>query len=177
MIGTLRRACSFSAMLALTACSDGFLGIGESDATFRPDGEAFTLTATNAQVRGEIPFSYTNSTGRTIYVQNCNRIVPPVLEKKIDGAWITVWGAAVPQCLSAPIVIRDGDTYRDTLEVVGGFSDGNVLPKFLAPQIDGTYRMRWENVFWTADHSGYPYNSQIPRDLRTSSEFRIEVEE
>ena len=173
----MRGIVRLAAIFTISGCSQEFFGLGGQEASFRPESPSYTLQTTTSGLRGDIPFAYTNRTGRNVYVVNCNRIVPPVLEKRVNDRWVTAWGAAVPQCLSEPIVIRHGETYRDTLNVFAGHPGSNVDPKFDVPEIEGVYRMRWEGVLWSFDASNYPFGPEVPRDLRTSSEFRIEVQD
>ena len=100
MKASYRQLTVILAAASLSACSQEFLGLGGQEARFRPDSPSYTLQTTTNGLRVDIPFAYTNRTGRTLYVVNCNRIVPPVLEKLVDDEWVVAWGAAVPQCLS-----------------------------------------------------------------------------
>ena len=138
--------------------------------------DAYTLRRTDIGYETEIPFRFRNTASRTVYVVNCNRIVPPLLEKRVDGAWVVAWGAVVPQCLSEPIVIAPGEVYRDTLEVFAGYPESNNHPRFEVDEPAGTYRLVWTQVLWSFDPNEYPFGPEVPRELRTSNEITLSVE-
>ncbi len=160
--------------LIATACQGGFLGLGgDRNSDFRTDRVRYTLQPAPGGMEVAIPFTYTNRGGRTIYVANCNRIAPPHLEKKVGDRWVFAWAAAVPECLSEPILIADGETHTDTLLVFHG--DPDVYPGFTALPVDGTYRLVWEAAYWSYDPNRYPFGERLPLRLRVSNSFLIET--
>lgn len=175
--------------LAATACDggatdpfttvDGFEG-------FRADGPHYLLEPTGIAggLGVEIPFSYTNTSRRALYLENCNGHVGPDLQKRTRGGWATVWGAGRDDCLSRAIVIPPGETFRSTLRVAAYPPGSEISPSFSAAEISGTYRMVWlpysVRVLWSSDpavdHMGYPVTPQVvPAGLRVSVEFTLEA--
>lgn len=133
----------------------------------------YRVRRANDGLATEIPFSYTNETGRTVYVVNCNRIVPPVLEKSVKGEWVTAWGAAVPECLSPPIVIEPGAEYVDTLRVFAGLPANNVYPKFRVAEVEGIYRLVWTRVVYDYDTTRPDFGEPLSLEDRVSNEFLL----
>jgi len=161
--------------LALTACEEGVLGFGDdSEVAFRTDRTSYALEATEMGVRVDIPFSYTNRTGQDVYVVNCNGIAPPLLEKWAEGRWEIAWVPMVPDCLSPPIVIRDGSAHRDTLRVFAGYGSVDIYPEFQIGERAGRYRLVWERVLWSFDAGAYPFGEKLPSELRISNDFTID---
>ncbi|MBC8145727.1 MAG: hypothetical protein H7X80_09075, partial [bacterium] len=64
-----------------------------------------------------IPYTYTNRSGDSVYLVNCNGDVSPSMEQFIEGQWKKVWQPATNGCLSRPVVIAPGASYSDTLHM------------------------------------------------------------
>ena len=84
--------------------------------------------------------AYTNTTGADVYLFGCRTPSRPTLQKRVDGAWVDAWMPVEDGCLSPPWRIRPGETYRDTLHVVGYKPGYNTAPTF-DTAIEGTYRL------------------------------------
>lgn len=121
----------------------------------------------------DIPFTYTNETGETVYVVNCNGNAPPSLQKRVDGEWVRAWAPVVPLCLSAPIVIAAGETYTDTLRVRAGHRNSNTFPQFEVGG-PGVYRLLWHRVVHDYDSDRQDFGDPLPVAERVSNSFRIE---
>ena len=168
---------------ALLACGDP-TGPGEYDALgepagfFRTSSTGYRLESGEIAAKGEIPFSYKNTTGRTLYIVNCRGEVPPSLEKLEDDEWVHAWSAVTMRCLSAPVVIGPGETYRDTLRVWGAWHDVERYgPNFEVPEVEGRYRLVWHHVLWSFDANAQGFGPEIPKELRVSNEFVIDLVE
>lgn len=98
----------------------------------------YELRSTDRGLEVSIPFTYTNGTGKTVYVANCNRVVPPALDKQVGGQWVRALSMPVPLCLSPPIVVQPGQLYKDTLRLIAGRPSDNLIPKFEVEEIEGT---------------------------------------
>ncbi len=140
----------------------------------RTDRAEYTARRVADGVEVEIPFTYTNRTGRTVYVVNCNGIAPPGLQKRVDGEWMRAWSAAVPLCLSPPIVIGAGRTYTDTLRVFAGTPSSGVAPVLEVEEVEGVYRLVWENVVHDYDDARPGFGEPLPLEARISNPFRLE---
>jgi hypothetical protein len=124
------------------------------DAVVVTDRSSYTLQRGSHGWQGEIAFEYTNATDRTISILNCRETFGLRLEKLEAGEWIAAWNPVVLMCLSRPIEIKPGATYRNTLDVFGGFQGSNHHPQFQVDEIDGTYRLVIESAYWNYDHDG-----------------------
>lgn len=78
-------------------------------------------------------------------------------------------------CLSEPIVLPPGDTYRDTFEVVLHPQDTISQPLLNTEvDIDGTYRLVWQGLLRSYDAGSYPFGEEVAESLRVSNAFRLE---
>lgn len=160
--------------LLLTSCSDDPVSSRfNSGVQFEADHETYVLDRSAEGYRTVIPFAYTNRTGRTIYVVNCNGAAPPALEKNTGETWTTTWTGGAPDCLSPAIQIRHGATYRDTLHVFAADPLTDVLPRFADDQPNGIYRLLSNSLLWSFDASAYPFGEDIPVELRRSAPFAL----
>lgn len=170
---------ALAAALALAAagCSTPRDPGGDDGASpLRTDRTAYTLERTARGLEVDIPFTFTNTTGRTVYVVNCNGIAPPSLVKREGRDWVTAWSPAVPLCLSPPIVIEAGTTYADTLDVVAGAPGSNVQPQFMVDEVEGTYRLVWGGVVYDYDADRQGFGEPVPAELRVSNTFVLRLD-
>lgn len=140
------------------------------------DRLVYELRRTDRELLGEISFAFTNRTGKTVYVVNCNGVAPPSLEKLVDGEWVPAWSAVVPACLSAPIVIEPGKTYTSTLEVYAGLPGMRIAPIFEVAEIEGTYRLVWHPLVHDYDSDRPGFGVEVPLEQRTSNPFVLKEE-
>lgn len=163
--------------LLLGGCADsGILGLVLEDAgtEFRTDSGRYTLGIQEGVATLEIPFTFRNHTGRTIYVVNCNGLAPPVLEKREGERWVVAYVPAVPACLSPAIEIRDHETYHGTVHVQAWLPASLHRPKFEVDELEGTYRLVWHGVLYDFDPNRYPFGEEVELELRTGEEFFID---
>lgn len=147
----------------------------ETDRPLQTDRLTYTLETVDLGLEVLIPFTYTNRTGDTVFVVNCNGNAPPSLEKHESGDWVPAWGAVVDLCLSPPIVIAPGEAYTDTLEVFGGFPDSDAHPQFTVDDVEGVYRLLWRPLHdYDPDRQGF--GEPVPLDDRISNRFRLRLE-
>lgn len=95
------------------------------------------------------------------------------LEKKVQGGWERFWGPVLFDCLSAAVVIPPGTRYQDTLEVFGVQPGRNVAPAFRMNDIEGTYRLVWNNLVLHYRDSGMTFGDSLALSLRRSNEFQL----
>jgi len=107
-----------------------------------------------------IPYVFTNQTGGTVYIENCRGAFYLHLERKGSDEGHAAWAAAIPKCLSGPIVIDKDMSFTDTLDVWGAPPGGNWYPQFDRTDPSGTYRIVWDGT-------------SIPRSARLSNWFAL----
>ena len=66
----------------------------------------------------EISYTYHNQGPNSVYLGTCLGVASQVLEKLIEGAWITAYSPICPQVLGPPLKIGPGERYRTTLRLV-----------------------------------------------------------
>ena len=128
-----------------------------------------TLTTT-------IPFRFRNPLPDTVYVVNCSRGLATSLERLEAGEWQHYWSPIMLMCLSPPIVIPPGATYRDSARIVGVLPGHNAGPEFGSAEPEGTYRLRWGNLVlhYHDAEPGRGFGDPVPEELTVSNAFRLE---
>lgn len=121
-----------------------------------------------------IRFRFTNRTGQTVYAAGCRGVDPPVLEKQLDGRWVSVHAPFVDLCEPTVRPIRPDEVYRSSLRVRPGQPGSRVAPTVPPLGIPGTYRLVW-NVYgrWRAGHAP-SREDLLPLEQRISNPFGIE---
>ncbi len=164
--------------IALTGCGDSPVGLERDiEAPIQTDGLEYELQD-NAGYTWDvaIPLRYTNNTGRTIYVPNCNRTIVTWLEKEDAGEWVFAWGGVTAACQSPVIVVEPAATYDDTLHVIAGQTGTNIGSKFRVTDIDGIYRIVWVEVYSSYDPDArQPIGEKLPLHQRVSNRFRLRL--
>ncbi|NIP56889.1 MAG: hypothetical protein GWM92_02060, partial [Gemmatimonadetes bacterium] len=82
----------------------------------------------------------------------------------------------VPACLSAPIVIEEGEVFEDRLRIAGGAFGSNVRPQFDRRDPSGTYRIVWTDAYSSFDPDGPEFGELLPLVARTSNPFELRYE-
>ena len=121
----------------------------------------------------EIPYVFTNRSGGTVYLVNCNGGFGLHLEREENGAWQYAWGPVLTMCLSPPILIASNATFADTLHVRAGSFGSNSFPQFDVDDPSGTYRIVWTAALSSFDANSYPFGEQIPLEYRVSNRFTL----
>ena len=148
------------------------------DTALVTDGTSFRLdTATvsgNLIYRGEIPYSFTNRTGSSVYVRtDCLGSIHRGLEMHEDGEWESIMGQVLVACEGAPIVIEPDEVYRTTLKVAA-CKVGSCAPKIrLSPNASTPYRIVWYEALFSYDYDEYPPGELIPLEERVSNRFTL----
>lgn len=163
---------AIAGMILLAACSDPLSR--SSGTALETDRGSYTVEVSDGQLAVDIPWQFTNPTDGTVYIVNCNRIAPPLVERNVDGIWEAAYTPIVPQCLSDPITIEPGETYRDTLVVRAGLPEGNLNPVWQGP-IEGTFRLQWGPRSSYAEGTA-GFGELLPLEQRVSNEFMLEQE-
>jgi hypothetical protein len=172
-------------VLGLAACGEPSTGpeatattadiTRDENAQFQTDSLAYTLSTNSVGYVGTIGVTFVNRTGATVYIVNCSGSTGLSLEKRVDGEWVRVWSPAIPACLSPPITVTAGGTYRTQINIFGGYPNTNTSPQFTVVDVAGEYRAVWYSVLRTYQTS-LPFGEQLPLDARISNRFSIAVQ-
>jgi hypothetical protein len=139
------------------------------------DRYEYVLVEDGAPFTTEIPYTFHNTTGRTVSLVNCNGYIQPGLQKWDAGEWVHGWSPMELLCLSAPVEIAPGEVFEDTLRVFAYRYGGRAYPQFATPDPEGTYRLVWSRAhFDYAPDSGNGH--PLPAGPPVSNPFRLRVE-
>lgn len=164
-------------LLAAGGCGSPTAPLGPDDPPVVMSDSLYVLEAGATGWRGELAFTYYNVTDRTLSLANCRGGFAYRLEKWTDEGWVTAWSPVLLMCLSPPIRIPPGRSHEHVATVFSGFPDSNSYPRFQVDEIDGTYRVVIDGVFWNYDHDGPPWGEVPPEERRVSHPFEIRTEE
>jgi hypothetical protein len=146
----------------------------------RTGRDAYTFAREGEWERTSIDFVYHNPSPDTLYQPTCrgNGVGDPGLsmavQKRLDERWETVWVPVLLACLSEPILVAPGGTYRDTFEVVLHPQDTTLQPLLNTEvAVDGTYRLIWQQLLRSYDPQSYPFGEEAAETLRVSNAFRL----
>lgn len=154
-------------VLPLLAC--GLTDLGRDDqAPVQTSELEYTLREAEGggALEVEIPFRFENRTGDEICLTNCNGGYAVAL---VHDAGERVWSPVLPACLSAPITIEPGETFRDTLEIFHGL-EPHRFPKFEGDP-EGIFRL--DIVAAGHPGSGTSCRRELPAEERISNRFRL----
>jgi hypothetical protein len=169
---SMRSASLFLTVLgSLLACSSPFGVDRDGETLLQTEELEYRLRETLSGLRVEIPYTFSNRTGSRVYLVNCRGDVSPSLERKHGFQWVHGWASVKLMCLSSPVVIEPGAEYRDTLRVIAWRFGSNNGPRFETEEIEGVYRLRWDQALSSFDPNQYPFGEDIPLDSRVSNSF------
>lgn len=158
----------------MIGCGSATVPDEHSDAPLQTDRPVYQLQRDiSGSLIVDIPFTYDNGTGKTVYLVNCKGAVPPSLEKWRDGEWVHGWSPVLPQCLSSPIQIAPGALYEDTLRVYAARKGSNAAPQFEAADPTGTYRLVWHVTLHNYDFDNPPAGTPLALENRISNTFQL----
>ena len=147
-----------TAAAALNACAGDpttpTLVTRDTSAAVQTDSLAYRLVRTDVSYDGRIAFAFTNRDARSVEITNCLGTTTVGLEKLVGDRWVLAWSPTLPLCLSAPIVVAPGATYRTELLISAGRPGTTTEPKFLAGTVDGVYRMIWGALSYSGPARG-----------------------
>jgi hypothetical protein len=135
------------------------------EATMQRQGEWYRVV---------IPYTYTNRTGDTVYLTNCNGDVSPSLQRRVGGAWEGWWYPVMNECLSPPVVIAPGAVYRDSLDVMIGEQDREVYDVLVESRALDV-RLDWQQALTSFSARKYPFGPQLPIEQRVSNAFTLRL--
>ena len=142
-------------------------------APIQTDKSVYEMRTTTQAHELTIHLAYTNPTAGPVYIPTCREPGPPVLQKWVDGKWVTAYSPVVLLCLGPPVVIAAGETYRYTYRVFASRSP-NSIPRFEVAKIPGEYRLVWHILgTWTPNGPEPGLGKLLPEEERISNTFQI----
>jgi hypothetical protein len=146
----------------------------DSAALFQTDSLGYTMRTDNG-VTGDIGVSLTNRTTGPLYIVNCSGSTALALEKRVDGRWLSAWSAVSQLCLSPPIIVPVGGTYRTRVYIHGAPPETGTRPQWLGGDVAGEYRLVWQQVLSSYDDRA-PFGEQLPLEARVSNRFTMRTQ-
>ena len=132
--------------------------------------------------RAEIPFRYTNATGRTLVITGCKPPRPPLLEWWNGVEWRAAFDHIELLCLSPPFVIAPGTVIVDTLRLMVARDSITPTGRRIGPHWEasrgvGEYRLVWSLQDPAPRDASDPYLGGPGRPLaeRVSNTFRLTI--
>jgi hypothetical protein len=130
-------------------------------------------TLNDRYIEFSIGLSYTNPTGRSIYLPTCRGVNPPILEKKESQGWVVAFSPVVPACLGPPIVIQPGRSFEYTYNVQAYLPGSRSWPQFQT-EVPGRYRVVWQAYqTWSGNSPEPGLGVELPRSASISNEFEL----
>ena len=170
--------CAAAIVLSTVACETTIPEV--EDTALVTDGTSFQLDSFpllgHMWYEVQIPYSFTNRTGSKVYLENCRGLFDIRLQTKVNGEWAGTWGPALPDCLSAPIVIEPDEVYETILDLVGCTSGGSCAPVLdLTRVTSAPARIMWGTGLSSYDADRPPFGKLIPLEERVSNSFTLQV--
>lgn len=168
-----RKGLLLSGTIAWLACY-ATTGLSDDERLLQTESFVYDLQPDWIGLRTEIPYTFINRTGRTIYLVNCNGVFSRYLERENEGEWKIAWSPLIPSCLSSPIAIEENAVFHDTLHVWGAPPDSvNQGPNFDLADPTGVYRIVWGTGLTSFDAYAQPFGPLIKLDWRVSNRFTL----
>jgi hypothetical protein len=146
----------------------------ESSSALRTDSAVYTVRAGPQVYAVDIGVIFTNPLNRPVAVPACHNHYRPLLQKRVDGEWITAYAPVELMCITAPHVIGPHETYRFIFAVRPGMPDSNTWPRFETQEIPGTYRLLWF-VGMHAPNTDTGVGQPLAEEHRTSNTFELRI--
>lgn len=162
------------AAVASSRGGDSAAPVRDEEAAFQTDRLRYTVESTAlGGINGHIGYVFTNPTRAPVHFTGCRGVEQPVLEKWVDGQWVTALPAVILDCRGSPIVVQPGREYRGSVDINGVGPEVNAAPKFSVDSIPGTYRFVWHKVFQAYDDA---HRELLPLAQRISNRFYLDTE-
>jgi hypothetical protein len=119
--------------------------------------------------------TFTAPPNQDVYLVNCNGAWGMGLQRQTDDRREHVWSVEMNACMSAPIVVRAGES-REGRFVVASGADAAVSSRQTDRKIEsGTYRVVWHGVLGSFDANANPPGPDLPLQQRVSAPIFIEA--
>jgi hypothetical protein len=125
------------------------------------DSLVYHLTGEDPWYSVEIPFKYRNDTGRRIYIVNCHGGLNISLERRVGNVWEMFYQPVLLMCLSPPITMEPGAVYANAARIVGAVPGFNAGPTFASVDLEGEYRLVWDNLVHDYRDSGQGFGEPV----------------
>lgn len=155
----------------MSACENSTAIQRDPDPLLQTDQLEYQLTKNENLFEAKISYTFSNTTPDTVFVTNCNGEFHLILEKQVHNDWMTMWALILLECLSPPIIIPSGKTFRDTLTVSGALPNGSSHPQFTTADLAGIYRIQWKSGLTSCDSLGNTFRPTLPLSSRISNRF------
>ena len=120
----------------------------------------------------EIAYAYINESNQAFYLASCLGRVSEILEKFVDGDWITAYAPACPLVLTPPIKIAAGSRHDATIQLYPSTWNPNANnASWKGGDIEGTYRIT-EKIYGEWDQEKFD-NGTLVTEVITSNSFDI----
>lgn len=155
---------SFALLLALL--SSCLLVSGHSShVPIRTDQPVYKLPTADSRVPLQIVATYTNDTGRTVWLKRCGHRPPKFeIERYVEGEWIPHDPVTCALVYVPPVEVAPGEQRVDS------------LPPLLTTVSIGTpgiYRLVYD-LFRNRDEREGGKAGHLPKEMRISNAFRVE---
>ena len=124
-------------------------GAEDGSARLRTGHAAYVFTPDGAWERAAVDFVYENHGADTLYQPACRPNggdpgLSMAVQERVEDGWETVW------------------------------EDSTLQPRLNTEvEIEGTYRLFWQQLLRTYDPNRYPFGEELPESLRVSNTFRL----
>jgi hypothetical protein len=88
-----------------------------------------------------------------VRLADCGTDPRALLQTRRGDRWVDAWFPPEPRCEGPALVVAAGESYHDTLRVVGGPPGSNVTPAFIFEDVEGVYRLYWHQAELEGDGS------------------------
>lgn len=155
---------------ALIAASCALVSGRGTPAPVQTDRAVYQLRVGGTDVEDQIVATYTNRTGRTVYMRPCGHQGPKFeLERYVEREWIRLQDyAGCPLVQVAAVEIAPGAQQVDTIP----FTLISYRLSHAEPSTSDTYRLIYHDLYW-AREEGYRESGTLPEEARLSNAFRI----
>jgi hypothetical protein len=166
-------ACGLSATGPRTVGDRSPLVASDSAALQTSEGR-YELQDAGAAWRVRILATFTNRTGRTVFVHTAGGNQPTYhLDRLENGTWTLGFAPVELLIATPPRLIPPGSSQTDTITVLAA-KPGRGEPRFTSATIAGTYRLVYD-LYGTETADGVVSNlsDPLPLELRASNPFEI----
>lgn len=137
------------------------------------DRELYTMEEGPFGSQTQIVATYTAPANQDIYLINCNGQTAVGLQRPVGDRWEHVWAPGMNACMSAPIVIRAGQSRTTIIDVESGI-DVPVTTRMTDMKVEsGTYRVIWHGLLGSYKANASPPGENLPVEQSVSAPFRI----
>jgi hypothetical protein len=163
------RAVWFGAMVALLLSLPGCGSPTASNIELLQTGQtSYAMVVDGGGIEVEIDYTFSNETGHTVYLPNCQGSYFYRLERLEGDTWITAWDPPQYLCLGEPIMIAPGETFSDTVRISGTQSDTYTERVWTG----GTFRIVWSGALKSYGEGPYS-EALLPIEHRVSNSFEL----